>query len=341
MSVWEGSGNVQALDVLRALARDPEALDALLVELAWRGRRRAPGRRARALAPRRAVAPADEARRPAARRAAGTRAAGLAAGRHAPAAVADAFCATRLGAGGRTFGELPPGIDVAAIVDARAGRTARMKVVAIQPDVAIGEVERNLVHLEDLIGQAAREHAPEAIFLPESMTTTNVYDRRMRHVARPSTAPRCRCSTAPRAITTASSAAASSRSAAPTRAAPTRVVEPDGRRSSTTRTSPRSGRTTTTRRARTTGSWRRRSARSASPTASSGAARARRRGCSAACSCWRAGCTSRRSRPGGDEAVVLGPRPLGAACSTRARRRRGWRGCSASLPSIPPTSATS
>ena len=60
-----------------------------------------------------------------------------------------------------------------------------MKVVAIQPDIAIGEVERNLEHLEDLIGQAAREHSPEAIFLPESMTSKNVYDRRMRDVARP------------------------------------------------------------------------------------------------------------------------------------------------------------
>ena len=60
-----------------------------------------------------------------------------------------------------------------------------MRVVAIQPDVAIGEVERNLAHLEDLIGLAAREHAPDAIFLPESMTTKNAYDRRMRHVARP------------------------------------------------------------------------------------------------------------------------------------------------------------
>ena len=60
-----------------------------------------------------------------------------------------------------------------------------MKVVAIQPDVAIGDVERNLAHLEDLIRQAAREHEPDAIFLPESMTSKNAYDRRMRTVARP------------------------------------------------------------------------------------------------------------------------------------------------------------
>ena len=37
--------------------------------------------------------------------------------RHAPAAVADAFCATRLaGDWGLAFGTLPRGVDVAAIV---------------------------------------------------------------------------------------------------------------------------------------------------------------------------------------------------------------------------------
>ena len=33
-SIWEGSGNIQCLDVLRALKRDPGARDALLHELA-------------------------------------------------------------------------------------------------------------------------------------------------------------------------------------------------------------------------------------------------------------------------------------------------------------------
>src|SRR2546430_13779736 len=32
-SIWEGSGNVIALDVLRALGREPEAFDALLQEI--------------------------------------------------------------------------------------------------------------------------------------------------------------------------------------------------------------------------------------------------------------------------------------------------------------------
>ncbi|MDQ6807440.1 MAG: DNA alkylation response protein, partial [Actinomycetota bacterium] len=38
--------------------------------------------------------------------------------RHAPAAVADAFCAARLGGeGGHAYGTLPVGVDSAAIVD--------------------------------------------------------------------------------------------------------------------------------------------------------------------------------------------------------------------------------
>jgi putative acyl-CoA dehydrogenase len=37
--------------------------------------------------------------------------------RHAPPAVADAFCAGRLGEGGRVYGTLPPGVDAGAIAD--------------------------------------------------------------------------------------------------------------------------------------------------------------------------------------------------------------------------------
>ena len=36
--------------------------------------------------------------------------------RHAPAPVAAAFCLSRLGAGGRMFGTLPPGADIDAIL---------------------------------------------------------------------------------------------------------------------------------------------------------------------------------------------------------------------------------
>jgi putative acyl-CoA dehydrogenase len=38
--------------------------------------------------------------------------------RHAPPAVADAFCASRLaGDGGLSYGTLPPGVDARAIVE--------------------------------------------------------------------------------------------------------------------------------------------------------------------------------------------------------------------------------
>jgi predicted amidohydrolase len=59
------------------------------------------------------------------------------------------------------------------------------RVVAVQPALQIGDVEGNLRRCADLVSAAAKEHSPEAIFLPEAMTSPNAYDRRMRSVARP------------------------------------------------------------------------------------------------------------------------------------------------------------
>jgi predicted amidohydrolase len=50
-------------------------------------------------------------------------------------------------------------------------------------------VERNLRHVADIVGKAAREHQPDMIFLPESATTPNVYHRAMRRVASPVDGP--------------------------------------------------------------------------------------------------------------------------------------------------------
>ena len=116
-SIWEGSGNVSALDVLRALAREPEALPALLAEceLARGGNGLLDAQLDRLAA----LAPADPEFE--ARRVAGDLALALQASllvRHAPAAVADAFCAARLeGAGGRVYGTLPAGVDAGAILE--------------------------------------------------------------------------------------------------------------------------------------------------------------------------------------------------------------------------------
>jgi len=96
-SIWEGSGNVMALDVLRALSRDAGTADALRAELAT-----AAGADARydafvaALADRLPRAGDDPAQ---ARRIAQDIALAWQASlllRHAPSAVADAFCAARL-----------------------------------------------------------------------------------------------------------------------------------------------------------------------------------------------------------------------------------------------------
>ena len=118
--IWEGSGNVIALDVLRTLRREPGAVDALTAELdAAAGADRAFDAAASALKAQLAGAPDEAAGRQIVERMALLLQAALLI-RHAPPAVADAFCATRLGDGGRLFGVLPKGANVAGIL-ARQG----------------------------------------------------------------------------------------------------------------------------------------------------------------------------------------------------------------------------
>ena len=119
-SIWEGSGNVNALDVLRALAREPAAVEAFRAEI---GLARGADRRLDAAADRLAkdLVTVDEA---SARRVVESMALVLQGSllvRHSPAYVADAFCASRLagdGSGsGLALGTLPAGLDTAAIVE--------------------------------------------------------------------------------------------------------------------------------------------------------------------------------------------------------------------------------
>jgi putative acyl-CoA dehydrogenase len=117
-SVWEGSGNVNALDVLRALSREPEALNAWLVEV---GKARGEDHRLDRAIESVLESLADTSEpEVGARRLAGQMAACLQGAllvQHSPAAVADAFCATRLGTEyGGTFGTLPRGTDLASLV---------------------------------------------------------------------------------------------------------------------------------------------------------------------------------------------------------------------------------
>ncbi|WP_343575333.1 acyl-CoA dehydrogenase family protein [Pseudomonas sp.] len=115
-STWEGSGNVQCLDVLRALSKEPGVLDALFAELgdghgdarlaSFIGNLKASFAdthdiqyRARQLTENVAVALQAKLL--------------LEAGN---ATVSDAFIASRLSDGGRVYGTLPRGVDVAALV---------------------------------------------------------------------------------------------------------------------------------------------------------------------------------------------------------------------------------
>jgi putative acyl-CoA dehydrogenase len=117
-SIWEGSGNVMALDVLRALRATPQALDAFVDEV---DEAAGADRRLDAFAAgvRAELADGEQlehrARRLVERLALAWQASLLV--RFSPPAVADAFCAARLdGAGGLAYGTLPAGADTAAIV---------------------------------------------------------------------------------------------------------------------------------------------------------------------------------------------------------------------------------
>jgi putative acyl-CoA dehydrogenase len=118
-SIWEGSGNVVCLDALRTLTRDPGAQDAFLAELerargadlrldAWLVRLKNLLREQADLE--------AQARRLVEQLALALQGALLV--QHAPPAVADAFCASRLAdGGGRQFGTSPRGLDLAAICE--------------------------------------------------------------------------------------------------------------------------------------------------------------------------------------------------------------------------------
>jgi putative acyl-CoA dehydrogenase len=119
-SIWEGSGNVQCLDVLRAMVKEPRTLEAFFAEVgegavadsrlatfAGALREELPGDvetielRARSLVERMALALQ-----------------GSLLVRFGDEAVADAFCSSRLsGEWGQAFGTLPPGTDFQRIID--------------------------------------------------------------------------------------------------------------------------------------------------------------------------------------------------------------------------------
>ncbi len=114
-SIWEGSGNVMCLDVLRAFARLPDAFDVVMNELGGpAGDEPRLGSFVARL--RGAAGKSDESQARAFARDVVLALQAALLIRHAPATVADAFCASRLDGAPGVFGLLPPGTDCHAIV---------------------------------------------------------------------------------------------------------------------------------------------------------------------------------------------------------------------------------
>jgi putative acyl-CoA dehydrogenase len=121
-SIWEGSGNVAALDALRALIRQPDSAEAFFAELdqAAGADRRLDSAVARL---RKELGDPSEARARQLAEAMALTLQGALLVRHGDPAVADAFAASRLaedsggpGAWGHAYGTLPSGVDTAAII---------------------------------------------------------------------------------------------------------------------------------------------------------------------------------------------------------------------------------
>jgi len=120
MSIWEGSGNVQCLDALRAMVKAPESTEALLAEIGEAG---GADPRLDAFTGRLSedLTSSPETMESRARRIVEGLALAFQASllvRHGDPAVADAFCASRLeGDWGGAFGTLPAGTDFRGIIE--------------------------------------------------------------------------------------------------------------------------------------------------------------------------------------------------------------------------------
>ena len=115
-SIWEGSGNVAALDVLRAITRERESVEALLAELDLAAG--ADHRLDQAISRlRKELGDVAENRARRLTELIALTLQGALLVRHGHPAVADAFCASRLdGDWGYAYGTLPSGLDLPAII---------------------------------------------------------------------------------------------------------------------------------------------------------------------------------------------------------------------------------
>jgi putative acyl-CoA dehydrogenase len=125
-AIWEGSGNVQCLDVLRAMAKTPAVVDAYFAEVQQaRGAHAVLDRFVASLATDlKDLSDVEYRARDLVDRLAVALQASLLV-RSAPSFISDAFCQSRLGQTGQhNYGTLPRGVDVAAIIERATPRSA-------------------------------------------------------------------------------------------------------------------------------------------------------------------------------------------------------------------------
>jgi putative acyl-CoA dehydrogenase len=125
-AIWEGSGNVQCLDVLRAMSKTPAVVDAYFAEVQQsRGAHAVLDRFVASLATDlKDLSDVEYRARDLVDRLAVALQASLLV-RSAPSFLSDAFCQSRLGQMGQhNYGTLPRGVDVAAIIERATPRSA-------------------------------------------------------------------------------------------------------------------------------------------------------------------------------------------------------------------------
>ncbi len=117
-SIWEGSGNVQCLDVLRSMQKEPESIDVVLQEITSARGMNDIFDKFIAELPYEFEEPEDRefrARRIVEKTALALQAACLL--KTAPDFVAEAFCLSRLSENYLSFGTLPPGVQTEKIIE--------------------------------------------------------------------------------------------------------------------------------------------------------------------------------------------------------------------------------
>ena len=158
-SIWEGSGNVNALDVLRALGREPETAEAFLAEVRLGAGADARLDAAIARLEHELAEPEEQGARRLLELLAVTLQGSLLV-RHGAPEVAAAFCASRLDRPGGVFGTLPAGLDLDGDRRAPSAAPARVSSARGRRDPLLPRLKRLRPPGRESRGRAEQQRHP-------------------------------------------------------------------------------------------------------------------------------------------------------------------------------------